>query len=96
MIVVGPLIGAVVVGVAGTGWAFIADGLTFIVSAVCISMMRVRADPGHGEAQTDLWTDVREGIAYVRRPRGCDGGCSAGWSACSASGAHGRHSCRSW
>src|SRR4249920_698294 len=41
MIVVGPLIGAVVVGVAGTGWAFIADGLTFIVSAVCISMMRV-------------------------------------------------------
>ena len=66
MIVVGPLIGAVVVGLAGTGWAFIADGLTFIVSAVCISMMRVRADPGHGEAQTDLWTDVREGIAYVR------------------------------
>jgi len=66
MIVVGPLIGAAVVAVAGTGWAFIADGVTFVVSAVCIAMMRVRAAPETDDEQTDLWTDVREGVAYVR------------------------------
>ena len=66
MIVVGPLIGAGVVAVAGTGWAFIADGATFVASAVCIWMMRVRAERGTDEEQTDLWADVREGITYVR------------------------------
>ena len=66
MIVVGPLIGAAVVAVAGTGWAFIADGVTFVVSAVCIWMMRVRAAQETDDEPTDLWTDVREGVAYVR------------------------------
>ena len=46
MIVIGPLIGAAIVAVVGTGWAFIVDALTFAVSAVCIWMMRVRADVG--------------------------------------------------
>jgi predicted MFS family arabinose efflux permease len=66
MIVVGPLIGAAVVAVAGTGWAFIADGVTFAVSAVCVWMMRVRADRRADDEQTHLWADVREGVAYVR------------------------------
>jgi MFS family permease len=68
MIVVGPLIGAAIVAVAGTGWAFLVDALTFAVSAVCIWMMRAHADVGRGES-TDLWADIREGIAYVRRTR---------------------------
>ncbi len=66
MIVVGPLIGASVVAAAGTGWAFIFDGLTFVVSAACIWMMEVRADRKNDEEQTELWADIREGIAYVR------------------------------
>ncbi|HLB39242.1 MAG TPA: MFS transporter [Actinomycetota bacterium] len=66
MIVIGPLIGAVIVSAAGTGWAFILDGLTFAVSAVCIWLMRVRASHSADEEQTRLWADVREGITYVR------------------------------
>jgi MFS family permease len=66
MIVIGPLIGAAIVAVAGTGWAFIVDAVTFAVSAVFIWMMRVRADVGR-ELETNLWADVREGITYVRR-----------------------------
>ena len=66
MIVIGPIVGAAVVAVASTGWAFLLDALTFGVSAVCIAMMRVRAAPKADEEQTELWADVREGIAYVR------------------------------
>jgi len=66
MIVVGPLIGAVIVSIAGTGWAFVVDAVTFAISAISIWMMQVRADVGR-EIETDLWADVREGITYVRR-----------------------------
>ena len=66
MIVIGPIVGAAVVAVASTGWAFVLDALTFGVSAVCIAMMRVRAAPKADEEHTKLWADVREGIAYVR------------------------------
>jgi Na+/melibiose symporter-like transporter len=66
MIVVGPLIGALIVHAAGTGWAFVADASTFAISALCIAMMRVRVTRGEDEEPTRLLADVREGIAFVR------------------------------
>ncbi len=68
MIVIGPLLGAAIVAIAGTGWAFLLDGVTFAVSAVCIWAMHVRADPGRTQ-ETHLLEDVREGIGYVVRTR---------------------------
>ncbi|MEP6759527.1 MAG: MFS transporter [Actinomycetota bacterium] len=66
MIVIGPLLGALIVSAAGTGWAFLLDAITFGVSAVCIWLMRVRATPTRDDEQTEFWADVGEGIAYVR------------------------------
>lgn len=68
-LVIGPMIGAAVVSAAGTGWAFIADAVTFAVSAVCIWLMHVRAEQQPQDDGAHLWRDVREGIAYVRRTR---------------------------
>jgi len=66
MIVVGPLIGAVVVAAAGTGWAFLTDALTFAISAICIALMRARTTRDPNAEPTRLWADIREGIRYVR------------------------------
>jgi hypothetical protein len=66
MIVIGPLIGAIIVAAVGTGWAFVADGLTFAVSAFCIWLMRVRRDREVAGDASDLWQEIREGVAYVR------------------------------
>ena len=66
MIVIGPLVGAAIVAVAGTGWAFLLDAITFAVSAGCIALMRVRATPKTDEEETAFWADVGEGIEYVR------------------------------
>ncbi len=68
-LVVGPAIGAVVVHVAGTGWAFLVDALTFAVSAACIWMMRVRGDRFARDTEAHLWADVKEGIRYVGSTR---------------------------
>jgi MFS family permease len=69
MIVIGPLVGAGVVAVAGTGQAFIVDSLTFGVSAICIWMMRARNVRATDAPATKLWDDVREGVRYVRSVR---------------------------
>ena len=68
-LVIGPTIGAVVVHIAGTGWAFLVDAFTFAVSAACIWMMRVRGDRYAHETETHLWADVKEGIRYVGATR---------------------------
>ena len=40
---IGPLVGGALVASVGTGWAFIADASTFVVSAVMVGLMRTQA-----------------------------------------------------
>jgi len=61
---VGPLIGGLLL-VLGTGWAFIFDGFSFAVSALCIVLMRVRKEAGEGPHEA-LIPQIRDGIGYVR------------------------------
>jgi MFS family permease len=72
----GPMLGGAVIAVAGAGWAFAADAATFAVSAACLLTMRRTADlasagypatPADAEDAQSLWSELREGVAYVRR-----------------------------
>ncbi len=66
MTLIGPLLGGILVGSVGAGWAFVADGFTFAFSAVMILSMRVRrAERAPGETSS-LWAETKEGIRYVR------------------------------
>jgi predicted outer membrane lipoprotein len=66
MTLVGPIVGGVLVGSVGAGWAFIADGFTFAFSALMIVLMRVRrAEREPGDEQS-MWAQTKEGIRYVR------------------------------
>jgi MFS family permease len=67
MTLVGPLIGGILVGSVGAGWAFIVDGATFAFSALMILLMHVRRaerEPGH---EASIWVEAKEGIRYVRQ-----------------------------
>ena len=63
---IGPLVGGLVVGALGTGWAFVIDAATFAVSAVTIVMMRVRRTRAHDDERGTAWQDLRTGFRYVR------------------------------
>ena len=63
---IGPLVGGVLVGSFGPGWAFVADAATFAWSALMILAMRTRAEPRAAEERPRMWEDVREGLRYVR------------------------------
>ncbi len=67
MTLVGPVIGGLLVGTVGAGWAFIADGATFAFSALMILLMHVRRMERDPETEGSIWVDVKEGIRYVRQ-----------------------------
>jgi Transmembrane secretion effector len=70
MSLVGPVVGGLLIGAVGPGWAFGVDAATFAFSAVMILMIRTT-----GRATRDVenegspWQDLVEGIRFVRRER---------------------------
>lgn len=69
LMVLGPALGGILVGTLGAGWAFIADAGTFAFSALMIAMMQRRKVDRTDEEPASLWSDMREGLAFVRRTR---------------------------
>ena len=76
--IVGPAIGALCIAFSGPASAFALDALSFVCSAVCLSIMRLpivsgaqEASPSEVQAVTKLKgvrgvvADVREGLSYV-------------------------------
>jgi MFS family permease len=74
----GPAVGGLLVGLFGPGAAFLADGATFVVSAVALWAMsthvragsgpeRVQATATHAPAIAMAGAEMREGWSYVRR-----------------------------
>lgn len=63
---VGPAVGGWIVATLGAAEAFIANGASFLVSAVAISFMRPRPLPPKEEASASFVRELREGFAFVR------------------------------
>jgi DHA3 family tetracycline resistance protein-like MFS transporter len=65
---IGPALAGFVVAAVGSGWAFVIDGGTFLVSAVAVFAIRPRpmhSEDGHGIGETIR--QVREGLTFVFR-----------------------------
>lgn len=70
--VVGPVVGGILVATAGPRAAFAVDALTFLVSALFLSLLPALAPTRSSqeeEAGAGFWTDFREGIVYLVRRR---------------------------
>jgi MFS family permease len=57
--VVGPAVGGVLVATVGAGWAFAADGATFVVSAAFLALLRIERETR--EVRTRFVADLVEG-----------------------------------
>jgi MFS family permease len=67
-LLVGPAIGGWLVASVGSGWAFVLDACTFLVSAGAIFLIRQRQvvrEVGQGRG-TSMLRELREGLAFVR------------------------------
>lgn len=63
---VGPALGGLIVYKVGAGWALILDGITYIVSALCIAAMTRMPTPANGEGGAGVFADIVEGFRFVR------------------------------
>jgi MFS family permease len=62
----GPAVGGLLVGVWGAGSAFALNSATFVVSAVCVALMRRRGRVEREDDGGSMLDDMREGLAYAR------------------------------
>jgi predicted MFS family arabinose efflux permease len=69
MTVIGPALGGIVIGIAGVGWAFALDAVSFGFSAVMILMIGTRVTRDRDTEQPSALSEVAEGLRYVRRHR---------------------------
>jgi MFS family permease len=69
ILVIGPLVGGLLVGTVGPGWAFVVDGATFAWSALLILRMRIRKESVQETTAAAVWADMKEGLRYVLHTR---------------------------
>jgi MFS family permease len=70
MSMLGPLLGGLLIGAVGPGWAFGVDALTFAFSAVMILLIRTQGRAArNAENKGSPWEDLAEGVRYVRHER---------------------------
>ena len=69
MMLVGPLVGGVLLGIGGSGMAFLVDAATFLVSAAMVAAIRTRGGLRESEPLASMWEDMREGFRYIRTNR---------------------------
>jgi DHA3 family tetracycline resistance protein-like MFS transporter len=68
---VGPILGAELIGLGGTGLAFAMDALTFVISVVAIALIRTSGQPPR-KAEITIKAglrDLKEGFDFVRSQR---------------------------
>jgi hypothetical protein len=63
--VLGPTVGGVLVVTIGAGWAVAVDGLTFLVAAAMLTLVRIPPPPAKAE-RSSMVAELREGWHYFR------------------------------
>lgn len=64
---IGPGVAGLLIGLIGTGWVFIVNGLSFISPIIALLMLRKALDvPDETEGRGGSLSQLRAGIAYVR------------------------------
>ncbi len=63
---IGPVIGATIIALGGTSLAFALDGVSFVISALClVALPHVPALGSRAEKEVGILQDMREGISTV-------------------------------
>ncbi len=63
--IIGPSIGGVIIAVAGEGWCFLLDAISYVAVIASLLMMRV-AHPEREPRTTRVWGELKTGLAYAR------------------------------
>ena len=63
----GPAVGGIIVALIGGAWSMGVDALSFVLSALCLALMRVRSEVRSDKGS--MLTEAKEGFNFIRRRR---------------------------
>jgi MFS family permease len=63
--VLGPMLGAVATGAFGLGWVFMANGISYFLSALMTCFIRTARKPKETGNKADILREIREGIRFI-------------------------------
>ncbi len=66
---VGPAIAGVVITTLGVSAAFALNGISYLATVAAVALVDVRPAAAHDKKAADVWTELLEGVRYVRRHR---------------------------
>ena len=67
--VAGPLLGAVLVGLFGIAWVFLANGISYLISALLACFIVMKKDYRNFDEKRYLWKDIMEGIHFLKNQK---------------------------
>jgi MFS family permease len=63
--IIGPALGAIIITAGGSSLAFLFDGATFVISAICLILMKVHAENEKCGSQAGMFKDIKDGINLI-------------------------------
>lgn len=66
---IGPSVGGVLIAAVGEGWCFAIDAISYLAVIVTLLMMKLTPQTRDDSTKQDIFTDFREGWAYVTSSR---------------------------
>lgn len=67
--VAGPLLGAVFVSLFGIAWVFLANGISYLSSALLACFIKVKKDYRNFDEKKYFWKDIKEGIHFLKNQK---------------------------
>lgn len=64
--VLGPMLGAMAAGAFGLGWAFMANGISYILSALMTCFVHTTRKPAENSKKPGILREIREGVRFIR------------------------------
>lgn len=65
--IIGPFLGAILLTCWGPWIAFVVDGVSFFISAVCIKFIKIERESEKCEPSSNMLEDVKEGISLIMK-----------------------------
>lgn len=67
--VAGPLLGAISVSLFGIAWVFLANSVSYFISAILASFIEMKKDYRNFDEKRYLWKDICEGVHFLKNQR---------------------------
>jgi len=65
----GPLLGAIAVSTIGLTWVFLANSISYFISAILASFIKINRSYRNSDEKTNIWKEMCEGFSFIKNQK---------------------------